>query len=439
MCAAVGIDVGTTSVKICVVGTQGSVVEEKNAIHNAWIKRNLSNCREQDTHKIFETIFVLLSSMRTTLRSVHTVAITGQMHGIVFWNGNALAEGVLCCSPLITWMDSRIPQQFISTLPRWQLGDVHNGYGMVILAWLSSQSLIDPKWDRCGTIMDMLACYITQLHTPLMGIQNAFSWGYCTREGDWTLADDIVPSKLRPKIVPTGTIIGKVSCERIALPLGAKVFASLGDLQSTVYPLLSDSSAVLNLGTSAQLCFRYKGSEVFPSPLLTEPFFDGFHLITAASMNGGNAVHLLAEKIVEWASSLSSCNTELQLDFEKFEKILKSASDNASSVNVQPTFYEERAEHSLSIIRGLLPDTTITELLHATAKGVISNLSRLLPANILRANGVTRLILAGNAGKAPYVHYISEVFDGFEVVTNIEHAASAAYGAALFALKLNCT
>lgn len=69
------------------------VVEEKNAIHNAWIKRNLSNCREQDTHKIFETIFVLLSSMRTTLRSVHTVAITGQMHGIVFWNGNALAEG----------------------------------------------------------------------------------------------------------------------------------------------------------------------------------------------------------------------------------------------------------------------------------------------------------------------------------------------------------
>lgn len=79
------------------------------------------------------------------------------------------------------------------------------------------------------------------------------------------------------------------------------------------------------------------------------------------------------------------------------------------------------------------------QLLHATAKGVISNLSRLLPANILRANGVTRLILAGNAGKAPYVHYISEVFDGFEVVTNIEHAASAAYGAALFALKLNCT
>lgn len=52
-----------------------------------------------------------------------------------------------------------------------------------------------------------------------------------------------MPSKLRPKIVPTGTIIGKVSCERIALPLGAKVFASLGDLQSTVYPLLSDSSA----------------------------------------------------------------------------------------------------------------------------------------------------------------------------------------------------
>uniref|UniRef100_A0A915B377 Carbohydrate kinase FGGY N-terminal domain-containing protein n=1 Tax=Parascaris univalens TaxID=6257 RepID=A0A915B377_PARUN len=362
MSASVGIDVGTTSVKICAVDAQGSVVEEKSVIHNAWIKRNPLNYREQDARKIFETIFILLSSMRATLRSVHSVAITGQMHGIIFWNCNALAEGVFCCSPLITWMDSRIPQQFISTLPRWELGDVHNGYGMVILAWLSSQSLIDPEWDRCGTIMDMLACYITQLHRPLMGIQNAFSWGYCTREGDWTLTDDIVPSKLLPKIVPTGTIIGKVSCERVALPLGAKVFASLGDLQSTVYPLLSDGSAVLNLGTSAQLCFRYKGSDAFTSPLLTEPFFDGFHLITAASMNGGNAVHLIAEKIIEWASSLGSCNVDLHLDFKKFDGILKSPSDNASSLNVQPTFYEERAEHSSSTIRGLLPDTTITEV-----------------------------------------------------------------------------
>lgn len=78
------------------------------------------------------------------------------------------------------------------------------------------------------------------------------------------------------------------------------------------------------------------------------------------------------------------------------------------------------------------------QLLHATAKGVISNLTRILPANILRTNGVTRLVLAGNAGKAPYVDYIKEFFDGFEVVANAEHSASAAYGAALFALKLDC-
>ncbi|KHN81575.1 Sedoheptulokinase [Toxocara canis] len=346
--ATVGIDLGTTSVKVCAVDASGSVVEEKTENHNAWIKTDSSEHREQDAEKIFKTVIGILSSMRTTLQSVHTVAITGQMHGVVIWNGESLAKGKLCCSPLITWMDSRVPQQFISSLPRWELGDVHSGYGMATLAWLSSKSLIEPGWNCCGTIMDMFGCYIARLRTSLMGIQNAFSWAYCNRKCQWTLTGDIIPSSLLPRIVPTGTVIGSVLSEHVALPLGARVVASLGDLQATVYPLLTANSA---------------GNDVFPSPLLTEPFFDDCQLVTAASMNGGSAVHLLAEKIVEWASALLSYDTDhLQLDFGKFDSILRSSSSAVPSVSVQPTFYKERADHLPSVVRGLQPDTTVVEV-----------------------------------------------------------------------------
>ncbi|VDK50436.1 unnamed protein product [Anisakis simplex] len=401
---AVGIDLGTTSIKVCAIDSSETVVEEKSAVHDAWIQNDSPDRKEQCAEKIFAKVIELLQSMRPNLKSVKNIVITGQMHGIILWNNDSLVAGEFSCSPLITWMDSRVPQQFIDSLPKWEYGDVHAGYGIVTLAWLYRNSLLDPKWNCCGT-------------------------------------NEIVPLDILPKIVPNGTIVGIVRHNGFGLPTNAMVYASLGDLQATVYPLLTNDSAVLNLGTSAQLCFRYNGDhrKFLKDHLLFEPFFDDFKLITAASMNGGNAVHLLAEKILEWASALSVdhiISDRLTLDFEKFEQILNSSSKQSSLINVEPTFYEERSEHLPSVISGLRSDTSIAELLHATAKGVIANLNRLLSTEILHSNGITRLILAGNANKEPYSTYIKEIFKDFEICASDQSKASAAYGAALFASRM---
>lgn len=56
---------------------------------------------------------------------------------------------------------------------------------------------------------------------------------------------------------------------------------------------------VLNLGTSAQLCcLPITDQKIASASLLTEPFFGDrgkTTIIVAASMNGGNAVNLIAE------------------------------------------------------------------------------------------------------------------------------------------------
>lgn len=434
MCSAIGIDIGTTSVKICVINGKGKAVEERCFVHNAWIKSTSTDHREQNAKKILESVLGALRELRTPLVDITSICVTGQMHGIVLWNDDLLLKGEFCCSPLITWMDSRVPTEFISSLPKWECGELHAGYGMVTLAWLASRSEIDKRWNRCGTIMEMLNCYLTKQRVPMMGIQNAFSWGYCNRNGQWTVPENIVPTKLLPQVVSTGTQIGCFACSDFDIPTTAQVFSSLGDLQSTVYPLLHQDpeAAVLNLGTSAQLCFC-RTDYVMPSPLLTHPFFDSVHLITAASLNGGNTLQLLADKIVEWASEIAT-GTNLKVDFKKLEAAL-SKPPRRSTVTVCSTFFGERVGGLPSAINSIRPDTSITEILHATASGVIENLLRLLPVDVLQQNGVKRVILAGNANKSYYLVYIQEFFKDFEVLPSSRCSESAAFGAALFALN----
>lgn len=69
---------------------------------------------------------------------------------------------------------------------RWECGELHVGFGMVTLAWLHTCGQINAAWTCCGTIMDMLICYLAHLASSVIGIQNAYSWGYCTYDGQWT-------------------------------------------------------------------------------------------------------------------------------------------------------------------------------------------------------------------------------------------------------------
>ncbi|KAL4003754.1 hypothetical protein ACH3XW_8900 [Acanthocheilonema viteae] len=337
-------------------------------------------------------------------------------------------------------MDERVPMEFLESLPRWDCGCLHIGFGMVTLAWLHSSGQLNAAWTCCGTIMDMVICYLSQSPNAFIGIQNAYSWGYCSYNGCWTVPDKLIPIHLLPTICSAEEIVGLVKRANFGLPVGAKLLASCGDLQSTVYPLLEPRTAVLNLGTSAQLCFSPMVNQMAFSPLLTKPFFGENgkkKIVVAASMNGGNAINLLAEKIVEWASQLISGTNDLQINYEKLNDILnKTRKCSSSTVDIQPVFLPERADNISSCISGISSSTTIEELLHRTACGIISNIFRLLPPYQLREWGIRRIKLAGNANKDYFIDEIIRQCQGLLDVSSPTEAnpkCSAAYGAALHA------
>ncbi|VDK28948.1 unnamed protein product [Gongylonema pulchrum] len=444
--AAIGIDIGTTSIKCCVLSDQGRILAQKSVVHDAWIKHQGNGYHEQDAAQILHVACSLLKSLDLAFCSYElTISVTGQMHGIVFWNGQDLAEGKFNCSPLITWMDERVPKSFVKSLPRWECGELHIGYGLVTFAWLRTHDLIDPTWTCCGTIMDMLICYLAQLTHSVIGIQNAYSWGYCTYDGHWTVQEELVPAHLRPKICLSDDVVGLVQRTDAGLPLHAKLLASCGDLQSTVYPLLKPGLAVLNLGTSAQLCFAhsYEDDAIIASPpLLIEPFFgtqDTARIVVAASMNGGNAIDTIANKIVEWATELTSGDYELRVDFGKLNELLDTPAEQSSpTVCVDPVFIVERSSSASSSISGISSRTTIKEVIHGTAAGVISNLFRLLSPDQLYQCGIRHIKLTGNAGRSYFINEIKrQCGQRFCIFVTDDTNCSAAYGAALHALQLS--
>lgn len=66
---------------------------EKSVVHDAWLKHESDLCREQDPVKILDILRNLMKTIEVKLSLNVTVSITGQMHGIVLWNGQDLAKG----------------------------------------------------------------------------------------------------------------------------------------------------------------------------------------------------------------------------------------------------------------------------------------------------------------------------------------------------------
>lgn len=131
-----GIDIGTTNIKICLLNNDKSkfprslhifileLLYEKSDSHSAFVKTEL-NRHEQDPPKVVTTLFALLEDAQPYLENVEGITITGQMHGIVLWNSKGMFEvkessndNVWDCSNLITWMDQRCDNKFLKKIPQ---------------------------------------------------------------------------------------------------------------------------------------------------------------------------------------------------------------------------------------------------------------------------------------------------------------------------------
>ncbi|PIO73245.1 hypothetical protein TELCIR_04781, partial [Teladorsagia circumcincta] len=178
MNCSVGVDIGTTTVKVCVVkGTK--ILSEDQVRHEANIPQRLG---VQNAKKIIELAVELLEEYPQKILKVNK-----DIPRLFFTFGTVnsfciLVLGVLDCSELYNWMYPG-DVKAAANLPKSSSNSVFPGYGMRTLCELASYAEFDKNhhWDRCGNIMDYFACYLAGSDKVLMSESNAYCWGYSTR------------------------------------------------------------------------------------------------------------------------------------------------------------------------------------------------------------------------------------------------------------------
>ncbi|KAM3601684.1 uncharacterized protein V6R79_016792 [Siganus canaliculatus] len=414
-----GVDVGTTSVKVVLLPTDSREVAASqtlpttsDVIDNSGIK-----AKEQHTGQIIDALNRCIRLLpRDKLQRVSHIGLSGQMHGVLFWkaqSGCDWSERDLFTardtSHLITWQDGRCSSHFLSSLPTPDSHiSVATGFGCATIFWyMKHRPEFLENFSVAGTIQDYVVSMLCGLDGCVMTAQNAASWGFFnTSSNQWNT--DILkgagfPLHLLPQCVPSGGLAGRTCSDWHGIPAGTPVGAALGDFQCSVYSCMSArTDAVLNMSTSVQLTFAMPADFRPPdtpdpaSPVSYFPYFEGSYLAVAASLNGGNVLATFVEMLTGWMKDLGAEMTDTSL----YEKLIGCAlKQETSDLRVSPTILGER-HNPLCLGQVTSISTTNLSLGHVTralCRGILENVTLMMPPERLQRAGVTRIVGSGSA------------------------------------------
>lgn len=189
---SLGIDIGTTSVKLSLVDNSGNhvidgpVSSSSNAVMPS-VSAPQDGC-EQSVWIIFQTVENCLKKIgQELLCRVTRVGVTGQMHGVVLWKSKAISLSEVGLelksndvSPLFNWQDGRCLPDFLTGLPRPNSHlRLATGHGCATMFWwLKNHPGYLDQFDCAGTVMDLFVSALCGTDRPVMSNQNAASWGY---------------------------------------------------------------------------------------------------------------------------------------------------------------------------------------------------------------------------------------------------------------------
>ncbi|BET02360.1 FGGY family of carbohydrate kinases, N-terminal domain [Nesidiocoris tenuis] len=455
-----GIDIGTTSVKVCLLDPElNKVVASQTKDTQANVPSELGyEGHKQNAPKILSALHACVSRLpRNLTKQVGMIGVCGQMHGVMFWqyeddapwirsdDSNRLEIDAGAVSSLYTWQDSRCDPDFLSTLPKPSNGStLASGFGTATIFWFHRNRVEKlEKYNCAGTIQDFTVAMLCNIDRPIMSVQNASGWGYYNPEAkDWErdlLEAADFPMIFLPQIVSSGTKAGLLSDTWNGIPANVPVMAALGDLQCSVLSVLHHpDDAVLNISTSAQLAFVLPPTSSIHRPEGTEtliedwPFFEDNHLVVASTLNGGNALATFITMLQHWMLDLGHNIPQSTL----WDKCIELAGKcETSDLKVTPTLIGERYDPKAraSVTNITLGNLSLGQAFKSACTGIIENLHRLMPRELLLENNISRILGTGSAISKN--HILQEEVKNIFQLPIVYESNDAALGAAMAASK----
>lgn len=404
----IGIDIGTTSIcGILIDAKCGEVLKSITKNSDAFIKTENEWEKIQDVEKIITMAIGITDELIE--EDVCAIGVTGQMHGIVYYDKDGKA-----LSPLYTWQDGRGSLIYKDKKTYSEYLNIPQGYGRTTDFYNEKNNLKPKEAVGYCTIHDFFAMTISGRKTPVIHTSDAASFG------DFDIKTNTFNHSFTGEVTGGFDIIGEYK--------NIPVSVAIGDNQASVFGALkSDDDILLNVGTGSQISV-VSTDNINSENTEIRPYMDGKVLVVGAALCGGRAYSLLEK----FFSAVVYQATGQKVDmYEVMDKMTLSGENH---ILADTRFDGTRKNPALSgsIYNITTENFTPGEFKNAILFGIVSELYNLFgEMNVKRGN----LVGSGNAiRKNKALVKIAE--DMFSAAMKVpKHTEEAAFGACLFAMK----
>lgn len=430
-----GIDLGTTELKVLLLGSDGHVVG--TARHPLEISRPRLRWSEQDPEDWWRATRIALSALRTdypdAFGRIQAIGLSGQMHGAVLLDANDRP-----LRPAILWNDMRSVSECIDLTVR--ASRLHEIAGNCAMPGLTAPKLLwvaryEPEHFRklaCVLLpKDYLRLRLTGMKLTDPSDASGTLWlDIGRREWSDELLQACDMTRMQVPPIEEGSravgVVHRSIASELGLPANVIVAAGGGDTATSALGVGAAESGdgFLSLGTSGVLSVV---TEQFrPSPRL------GVHALCHAIPKRWHrtSVVLSAASCVRWLCNLTSADEACLLG--EVESV--SANRRAKAPLFLPYLSGERTPlndpYAQGVFYGLVDSTDRATLAYSVLEGVTFALSDGLDA--LRADGTREAslsLIGGGARSALWTQLIADAF-GVSIRRPPDAQCIAALGAA---------
>jgi xylulokinase len=451
---AIGIDVGSTNVKVVLVDDAGGIVADASRPLRT---DTVGDAVSQDPDALWATVADAVRQVTgaapDAAHDVATIGVCSQYSSLVPVDDEGRAV-----APIKMYLDSRGADACWAILERhpdaFDTWVAHHGIppigGGLTLSHLLHFQLDEPDVHaRTATYLEVMDLVNLRLTGTVTATQcTMFAAQLCdnrtvgvTEYDPELVAMSGVDADRLPPLIPVDGIVGEVVAEvaaELGLPTGVQVRAGMNDTQAGAFAtgaLADPARRGLMVGTTAVLIQSMPAMGVdLDHEILSMPVpVPGRYVVMAENGIAGRAV----ERAL---AVLSPASTTSEQQFAELEAALAASPTGASGVLFLPWLAGSMSPSASSEMRGgYLGMTLLTEradLLRATVEGVARNLRWLSPAVTELCGGAADdVMFAGGAARSPGVAQVLADVLGVPVVVpdRPEVTAARAVGAVALA------
>lgn len=394
---ALGLDIGTTTISAAVLSREdGEVCSAKTVANQCFIDRGNEWERIQDVETIMERALAVANEMVDTYEDIETIGLTGQMHGILYFDG----EGN-CISPLYTWQDQRgnlqkengksLVEEIREVCGIWAA----SGYGLVTHIYNRRHGLVPENAAGFCTISDYLGMKLTGRKKPLMHAGIAESTGFFDGQKCCYLTDALTKMGVGDDL----SMLPEVRADFAQLGefRGRPVTAALGDNQASFLGSagITPNAVLVNMGTGGQISIL--SDQYFTATgIEARPFTPGRYLLAGSALCGGRAYAILEKFFRTFAAQIGAGDEPL---YDVLGKLAAQGAEMEDPMKAETTFAGTRVDPSLrGSISNISEDNfTPASLTYAIMDGMAQELYQMYET-IHAGTGITaeHLIASGN-------------------------------------------